>query len=302
MTKVSIVIPYWNGVEKIKKHLPKVLEFAKHNNIEEIIACDDASTDETVKVLKKDFPEVIIVERMQNQGFASNVNSGVLRATGDFVFLLNSDASPEADALKYAHPHFKNPKVFSVGCNAGGLWAIGRFENGYFWHDQARITDPKELMSHQTLWASGGSAVFRKTIWDELKGLDELFNPFYVEDVDLGYRATKRGYINIWEPKSKVEHYKEKGVIESNFTRSKIANTAERNMLIFIWKNITSDNLINEHKKALVKRLFTHPKYWLIFLNAALKYPEIMKKRRFEKKYAKLTDEEVFNIFFSTQV
>lgn len=298
--KVSIVIPYWNGAKKIPKYLPKVLEFAKANNITEIIASDDCSTDETVNLLKKDFPEVIVVERQKNAGFASNVNIGFSKATGDYIFLLNSDASPESDALKYALPHFDNPKVFSVGCNVGGLWAVGKFKNGFFWHDQARKDGPCEIKSHQTLWSSGGSGIFRKTIWNELDGLDELFNPFYVEDVDLGYRATKRGYLNIWEPKSKVEHYTEKGVIESNFSRNKINNTTERNTLIFIWKNITSKKLINEHKIALVKRLFSHPKYWSIFLAAALKYPEIMEKREIERKYAKLTDEQIFDIFSVT--
>lgn len=296
--KVSIVIPYWNGAEKIKKHLPDVLKFAKENNVLEIIASDDCSSDETVKLLKEQFPEVATVERKKNEGFASNVNSGFEKAKGDYIFLLNSDATPDKDALKFTLPHFNNPKVFSVGCRVGdGLWSTGKFEKGFFWHDQAHQTWSDEAKFHQTLWASGGSGIFRKTVWDELKGLDELFNPFYVEDVDLGYRAVKRGYINVWEPKSRVEHYKEKGVIESNFSKNTINNTAERNMLIFIWKNITSKKLIAEHRKALVKRMMTHPKYWLIFLSALKKYPEIMKKREIEKKEAKITDEEIFSLF-----
>lgn len=300
MAKISIVIPYWNGAEKIYKHLPKVLEFAKANKITEVVATDDASTDETVALLKKDFPEIIVVERKINQGFASNVNTGFRKATGDYIFLLNSDAFPKDGALKFALPHFENPKVFSVGCNVGGLWAIGGFKNGFFWHDQARQTTSGEAKAHQTLWASGGSSFFRKSIWEELGGMDELFNPFYVEDVDLGYRATKRGYINIWEQRSRVEHYKESGVIENHFSESTISNIAERNMLIFIWKNITSEKLMAEHQLALAKRLMQHPKYWLIFLAALKKYPEIMSERQREKKYAQLADEEVFNIFAKT--
>lgn len=297
MAKVSIVIPYWNGAEKIKKHLPKVLEFAKINKVEEVIASDDASTDETVELLKDQFPEVVVVEQKTNRGFASNANTGFNRAKGDYVFLLNSDASPDNDLLKYALPHFEDPKVFSVGCNAGGLWAIARFEDGFFWHNQAssNMGDPDK--AHQTLWASGGSGVFRKSLWDEIGGMDELYNPFYVEDVDLGFRATKRGYINIWEPKSKVEHYKEVGVIAANFSKATIGNIAERNSLIFIWKNITSPNLTSEHKRALIKRLILHPKYWHVFIAAARHFPEIMKKRAVEKKEAKLTDEEIFRLF-----
>lgn len=297
MAKVSIVIPYWNGVEKIKKHLPKVLEFARENGVEDIIACDDASTDDTVKLLKDQFSDVTVVENYRNIGFAANVDSGFARAKGDLVFLLNSDASADKDCLKFALPHFENPKVFSVSCNAGGLWSTGKFEGGYFWHNQASSEDGEPNKAHQALWASGGSSMFRKDLWNEMGGLDPLFYRFYVEDVDLGYRATKRGYINIWEPKSRVEHYKEKGVIEGNFSRGVINDNAERNILLFIWKNITDQKMMNEHKKALAKRLIQHPKYWPIFLSAAKVWPEIMKEREIEKKAAKLTDEEIFSLF-----
>lgn len=302
MRKVSIVIPYWNGVEKIKKHLPKVLEFARANQVLEVIASDDASTDGTVDLLKKGFPDVVVVERKQNGGFATNVNTGFSKAKGDYAFLLNSDASADKEVLKYALPHFENPKVFSVGLNVGGLWAVGKFENGFFWHGEAGKGDKGDWgnqgdVAHRTLWASGGSSIFKKSLWDQLGGMDTLYNPFYEEDVDLGYRATKRGYINIWEPKALVEHYKEVGVIAANFSQKTITSTAERNHLIFIWKNITSPKLITEHQKALAKILVTHPKYWKTFLAAAKKFPEIMKKREIEKKEAKLSDEEVFEFF-----
>lgn len=296
--KISIVIPYWNGEEKIKKHLGNVLKFAKENNVLEVIASDDCSSDGTVKILKEEFPDVIIVERSKNGGFASNVNSGFEIAKGEFIFLLNSDATPEKDALKFAMPHFDNPKVFSVGCRVGeGLWSTGKFEKGFFWHNQAENIKEKEIKAHQTLWASGGGSIFRKSIWDELGGFDPLYNPFYEEDVDLGYRAMKRGYINIWEPKSEVEHYKEPGVIAENFKKETITKIAERNHLIFIWKNITSNKLIKEHKVALSKMLALHPGYWPVFLSALKKYPEIMKKREIENKEAKLTDEEIFGLF-----
>lgn len=296
--KISIVIPYWNGVEKIKRYLPQVLEFARLNKVEEVIASDDASTDDTVKLLKSQFPEVVVLEHQKNRGFASNVNAGISYAYGDYVFLINSDASPEKDVLRYAIPHFENPQVFSVGCKVGeGLWATGKFENGFFRHGQAQKTTSCEAKAHRTLWASGGSAIFRKSLWDEMGGLDVLYDPFYVEDVDLGFRATKRGYINIWEPKARVEHYTEKGVIESNFTQNIISNTSERNMLIFVWKNITDQNMMAEHRVALAKRLVQHPKYWPIFLSAIKKLPLILEKRNREKMKAKLTDEEVFNLF-----
>lgn len=295
--RVSIVIPYWNGAEKIKKHLKSVIEIAKINGIEEIIACDDASTDETVALLKNEFPEIILVERKVNGGFSSNVNDGVAKATGDLILLLNSDADLIEGFLEYALPHFKNSDIFSVGFNTGGSYAFANFKNGYFWHHQADIKITDLTKSHQTLWVSGGGGIFRKSIWDKMGGLDTLMDPFYGEDMDLGYRATKRGYINIWEPRSKIKHYHEPGVISQNFALSKITDTAERNILVLIWKNITDPKMIHDHKIALVKRLLKHPKYWPIFLSALKRYPEVMRKRKIEKRESKLTDQEVFSIF-----
>ncbi len=295
--KISIVIPNWNGAEKLSKHLPNVLVAAKYSHVSEIIVADDASTDNSLEVLATDFPEIKVVKREKNGGFASNVNFGVSYTDADFIVLLNSDASPKKDFLDAVLPHFNNKEVFAVGCNTGGSWARADFKDGYFWHNQAS-DKPKE--SHQTLWVSGGSGIFRKSVWDELGGLDTLFDPFYEEDLDLGYRATKRGYINLWEPKSVVEHYREEGVIAQNFKQDKINKIAQRNQLIFIWKNITSSQLFTQHQSSLIKKLIKHPKYWQIFLMAAVNLQKIIAKRKVEIRESKLTDEEILAMFKSS--
>lgn len=297
--KVSIVIPNWNGKEKLERNLPKVL---KVKGVDEVIISDDASEDGSLEFLKKEFPEVELVERSKNGGFSSNVNSGVKEAKGELVFLLNTDAVPEENCLSFVIPHFEDPKVFSVSFNTGGNWSWAKFEDGFFWHYMApKNGGPSSIGSseqaHQTLWAGGGSGIFRKSMWEQLGGLDEIYNPFYEEDVDLGYRATKRGYINLWEPNAKVEHYKEPGVISENFSKSKIAGIAERNQLLFIWKNITSEKLFSEHKIALIKKLLKNPKYFSIFLAALAKQREVFRKREVEKKEAKIKDEEIFSKF-----
>jgi GT2 family glycosyltransferase len=288
--KVSIVIPNWNGAEKLRRNLPKVL---KVRDVFEIIVVDDFSTDESVRVLKEEFPEVKVIEQKKNHGFATTCNVGAKAAEGDLVFLLNTDAFPEVNCLEFVLPHFKDREVFSVSCNTGGSWSWAKFEKGFFWHGVMDKVD----RAHQTLWASGGSGVFRKDLWGALGGFDELFNRFYEEDVDIGYRATKRGYINIWEPRAKVEHYKEPGVIAQNFTKTHVARVAQRNQLYFIWKNIHDPKMITQHRNALIKMLLTHPKYWLIFLSAMKYYPEILEERKVEKNAAKVTDREILSKF-----
>lgn len=289
--RVSIVIPNWNGVDKLKKNLPEVL---KIKGISEIILVDDGSTDKSVEFVKKEFPEIKLILKEKNSGFSSTVNLGVKHTKGEFVFLLNTDAVPEKDCLEKAIGHFENPKIFSVGFNTGGSWSWAIFKNGYFWHKKSA---EESLKAHQTLWASGGSGIFRKSTWDELGGLDQLMDPFYEEDVDLGYRATKRGFINIWEPNAKVVHLRESGVIKENFPQNFVSKIAQRNQLIFIWKNITDPFLTGQHILALLKTLIIHPKYWPVFLNALIKLPAILPKRQLEKKEAKITDEEIFKKF-----
>ncbi len=297
-SRVSIVIPNWNGEEKLKRNLPKVLDV---KGVEEVIVVDDLSQDGSVKILKERFPIVKLIQNTKNLGFGPTVNKGVSKATGEFVFLLNSDAVPEHDCLKYVQAYFENPRVFSVGFNTGGGWAWARFKDGFFWHFQTKASEEKG--AHQTLWVSGGSGVFRKDIFiDTLSGFDPLFAPFYEEDLDLGYRATKRGYINLWEPRAHVEHYKQKGVIAQNFSSSYIAKIAQRNQLMFIWKNMTSKKLTKMHIEGLIKMVLAHPKYGLVFWEAFKNYDQIQKLRNVEKKQQILEDEEILGKFSIKQV
>ncbi len=291
MPKVSIVIPNWNGEEKLKKNLPSVL---KVRGVLEIIVSDDGSTDGSIELIEKEFPSIKLVKRKSQGGFATNVNYGVSKSKGDLIFLLNTDAVPEYGCVEKVTPYFKDIKVFSVGFSSGGTWAWGYFKGGFFWHNQAKTT-PKKV--HETLWVSGGSGVFRKSVWDELGGLDELMDPFYWEDVDIGYRARKRGYTNLWDPNAKVEHYKEPGVISENYTQGYVSRVAQRNQLFFIWKNMTDSGLTRQHVWSLVKMLVIHPKYWLVFLSAFIHLPAVMVKRQMEKKSSCVTDKEIIEKF-----
>ncbi len=292
--KIAIIIPNWNGAEKLKRNLPAVLVAAKYSKVNEIIVSDDASSDNSLEILRKEFPGVRVLARSKNSGFSSNVNFVVSKSDADLIVLLNSDARPSKNFLNSIIPHFKDPKVFSVGCNTGGSFATAEFKNGYFWHHQSDVI-PKQ--THQTLWVSGGSGVFRKSIWDLLGGFDALFDPFYEEDLDIGYRARKRGFINLWEPEAQAEHYKEKGVIALNFSKEYISRIAQRNQLIFIWKNISDPEYISAHLIALCKQILFHPKYFLVFLSALVKFGAIKVRREKEIKESMVSDKQILKIF-----
>ena len=288
---VSIIIPNYNGKELLEKNLPYVLKAYRNsgNKIKEIIVVDDASTDDSVTFIKHNFPEIRIIQHRVNRGFSSAVNMGARSAKGKYLALLNSDVIPSKNFLETVLQHFKDDKVFAVSLHEKGYgWARGKFKDGFIEHESGSESEDV----HESFWVNGGTGVFRRRYWMKLNGMDEkLLNPFYWEDLDLSYRAAKRGWLNLWDPEAKVVHEHELtiGRISKTF-REKIQ---QRNQLILIWKNITSPNLFRKHIAGLVRRITQHPGYILIVFIALKKWRGIAKARKKERKEAKISDEAI---------
>lgn len=291
---VSIVLTNYNGEELLRKNLPRVVKASefKPNNVVEIIIVDDGSTDGSVEFLKKNYPAIKLIRHKEKMGFVSTTNTGVRNAEGDLVALLNSDVVPERDFLANSITHFKTTDVFAVSFHEKGFsWAKGFFKDGYVMHEPGKADNKL----HETFWVSGGSAIFRRSYWKELGGMDEdLLSPFYWEDIDICYRAAKRGWKLLWEPKSVVEH-KHESTIGKVHTKAYIDRVRERNQLLFLWKNLTSKKYLSSHIKGLTKRLVAHPKYIIIVLFALPRLNIALKHRKVEKKEASVSDEEVLS-------
>ena len=283
---ISIVIPNFNGEKLLEKNLPKVIEAIKNykGGKAEIIIVDDASTDESKAYLRAQ-KEIIFLENEKNFGFSSTVNNGVKKASGEIIILLNTDIAPEKDFLEPLLKHFQDEKVFAVGCMDKSIEGdktvlrgrgLGEWKRGFLVHRRG------EVDRTNTLWVSGGSGAFRKSIWEKFGGLNELYNPFYYEDIDLSYRALKSGYKVLFEPKSTVVHFHEEGAIKSKFTSSQIKKIAYRNQFIFVWENATDFNLQALHfiwlpyhfAKAL---LGLDLEFFLGFFSALVLLPKVIK-------------------------
>lgn len=250
MVEVSVVVPNYNGAGLLEKNLPAVFK-ALENFAAEVIVVDDLSTDHSVDLVKESFPRVRLIEKKVNEGFASTVNLGVAEAWGEVVILLNTDVRPEPDFLNFLWPYFEDKTVFAVGCLdksveggkvVGRGRGLGRFHRGFLEHCWA---DPDQ--GTRTLWVSGGSSAFSRAKWLELGGMRTLYNPFYYEDIDLSWRAQKRGWQVLFEPRAVVIHEHEQGAIKKGYSEKQVNQIAYRNQFFFVWLNITSRKWLVEH-------------------------------------------------------
>jgi GT2 family glycosyltransferase len=255
----SILIPSYNGLALLKKHLPTVIKFSSKAN--SILVVDDGSTDSTAEFLKNEYPNVKIIHHHQNLGFTKSVNFGVESLESDYVVLLNNDVEPVAGYLDKIFNLFTD-KVFAVNFNeSGSSWPLVSWR-GKLQYQRAE----DKSRPYYTAWASGGSAVFCRDLWENLGGFDPVFSPGYWEDIDLGWRAWKAGYKIIFDPDSKIVHKHESSF--SLINRGYMDFIKQRNELIFNWKNITNPVMRREHFVYLFRRALFHPGYLKVILSA----------------------------------
>ena len=89
MEKVAIVILNWNGTKMLQKYLPSVLNYSRDEAV--VYVADNASTDDSLTMLRQHFPEVRIIELDRNWGFAEGYNKALEQIDAEYYLLLNSD-------------------------------------------------------------------------------------------------------------------------------------------------------------------------------------------------------------------
>jgi GT2 family glycosyltransferase len=123
MTEVSVVVVNWNTQDILRDCLRSIYEQSGEIDLE-VIVIDNASTDGSVEMVKKDFPQVTLIENSQNRGFAAANNQGIAISKGRYVLLLNSDTvvldNAIAKTVAFADSH---PKAAIVGCRVR-LWVV----------------------------------------------------------------------------------------------------------------------------------------------------------------------------------
>lgn len=291
--QISIIIPVYKNYEMFYKYLEVN---KKYFDGCEVIIMNDYPQENISQQVKKIYSEAIVINNKKNLGFAGNVNKGVLKAKRNYVFLMNSDVVLKDNSFILSLEYFKkDKKLFAVGFaqieKDGKIVGsnLGYFKNGLI-HHSSRIHHPSSIIS-SNFWAEGGASIFRRKLFIELGMLDELFNPFYWEDIDLSYRAWKSGYKITFDSGIKVEHHHE-STIGKYFQQQRITRIAFRNQLIFQWKNLRDKDLLSKHIFSLPKYIFTPG-----FFDAVLMLPAILKQRKKIVKLSIRSDKEILRLF-----
>jgi GT2 family glycosyltransferase len=210
----SIVIPNWNGKHFLQPCLDS-LRAQTHLNIEVIIV-DNASSDGSQEYIKTAYPEVILIELRDNQGFTGACNIGMEKATGDIVSLLNNDTEVEPNWVAEILSAFdRHPDVGMTASKmllfnerdkihtTGDFFTTdGRAGNRGVWEkDEGQYEIEGYVFS-----ACGGSSAYRQSMLDKIGLLDNDYF-FLLEDVDLAWRAQLTGYKVLYVPTAIVYHH-----------------------------------------------------------------------------------------------
>jgi Predicted glycosyltransferases len=264
MKKVSVVILNWNGAALLREFLPSVIA---HTNSElaDVIVADNGSTDDSIDVLKAEFPEVGIIQMVQNLGFAEGYNQALREVKTEYSVLLNSDvqvtpgwiepvvsfmdAHPQTAACQPKVRSYRNPEYFEhAGACGGFIDHLGYpFCRGRLFH----ILE-KDNQQHDTIvpifWATGACLFIRTKLFYEVGGLDGDFFA-HMEEIDLCWRLKSRGYDLYCIPQSTVFHLGA-ATLSTESPRKTYLNF--RNNLLMLYKNLPAKEL----NKVLFIRFF----------------------------------------------
>jgi GT2 family glycosyltransferase len=240
MVDVSIVIVNYNNCDLLYNCLISIFKFSENIKYE-IIISDNGSTDESLAMLRLNFPNVIIIENKVNLGFGAANNKGACLAQGKYILFLNSDTRllnnavglffsfadlykcsilggyllDDKENIIHSHENFSSPgKTFIrlVYLSFPALYTIKKFIA------PKKIIKYDDVKCQEVQYVTGADLFIRRDVFISLNGFDEKFF-MYFEDDDLCRRANQKGYKAYVIPGPKIIHLEGK----SSNTLHKIA-------------------------------------------------------------------------------
>ncbi|MBI2419175.1 MAG: glycosyltransferase, partial [Ignavibacteriales bacterium] len=255
---LSIIIVNYN-VKDFLHHLLQSINAAVRDISAEVIIVDNASTDGSVEMLRREFPGITLIASPENLGFSRANNAGIKKSKGRYILLLNPDTLIGEETfvtmIKFLDEHKEvglagckllNPDgTLQLACRRGfpGPWVSFCKVTGLSsifpksrLFAKYNLTYLDENQSHEVDAISGAFMMIRKEVVDEIGGLDEQFF-MYGEDLDWCYRVQKAGHKVYYVHNTKIIHYKGESTKRSNIDETRVFYNAMR---LFVRKHFSS--------------------------------------------------------------
>ena len=282
LPRVAVVILNWNGLHHLRQFLPSVTA-SNYPNLE-IIVADNASTDDSVRWLKKNQPSVKVLLSEINYGYAGGYNYFLKQVEADYYILLNSDVEVTPDWIEPVIEQMEKdpyiaaaqPKILSytqkdhfeyAGASGGWIDTLG------YPFSRGRIFDCTEKDEGQyddavpVFWASGAAFFVKAKLFHEAEGFEASFFA-HQEEIDLCWRLQRKGY-KIYVVPSSVVYHLGGGTLPSGSRQKVYLNF--RNNLIMLVRNMPLSSLfwkiplrfMLDAISAWKSLLQGNPQYWL---------------------------------------
>lgn len=224
---VAVVVVAWNCAEVISRCLESLSRWSAAW-IAEVVVVDAASTDNTVAIVRANFPGARVLQLSGNAGFARAANIGWSHSHVPYIFLLNPDAALCNDAIGGVLAELHDAPKIGVAAPqvldaSGRVETFAARELPSLWHAAVRVIGLRRVLSRVGLlqgetaqidrtaafqpvpFLSGTALLLRRSDLECFGGLDETL-PMYYEDVELSSRYAARGALRVVVPRALVRH------------------------------------------------------------------------------------------------
>ena len=220
---ISIVIVSWNTARFLENCLASILANPPTSPFETWVV-DNASTDDSPRMVREKFPQVQLIENRENVGFARANNQAIQRCAGKYVLLLNPDTLVESGALQALVDFLdKRPEAGAAGARilnpnrslqisshpcptlSRELWRLFHLDR-LSPYAEYPLTKWKTERAREVDVLMGACLLLRKEVLDQVGFLDEDYF-MYSEEVDLCYRIQRAGWRLYWVPQAEIVHF-----------------------------------------------------------------------------------------------
>jgi GT2 family glycosyltransferase len=215
LLSASLIFLNWNGRDYLSQCLPSAFALDYEGEYE-VMVVDNGSSDDSVEFVRRQFPQVRVIENGRNLGYAGGMNVGLRAARGDVGIILNNDVILRPDWLaELLAPMAADPRIGIAGCkifypdgktlqHAGGTIYPPRMVPDHFGYREVDEGKYDEL--RDVNYVTSAAMALRLDMLEQIGYLDDGFFPIYYDDVEICFRARDAGYRVVYVPRATMIH------------------------------------------------------------------------------------------------